>query len=238
MNEAEKFLKACEKYNLKLQINNNEVISIIGEKKLVKQAQHSLDNSKELKKQVIELLSRCTTFKQQDIDAIIDEAVRTCPHSKLNRVENFKSFMCECAMRDVKIFADFDSAGRVFVFLSDKDLELRLNQDGQLEADILEAMAKDVPEINNFLKNHSALENIERRKAIPADLEPELQKFKNECAKYNISIVAGYDDFYRTTPRVFLAVPDYRNYDTMSKLQEYLQSWPELERALYFEVRP
>ncbi len=175
--------------------------------------------------------------KKPDIDAIIDEAIRTCPHSRVNPLENFQKFMRECASRNVKIFADFDSAGRAFVILSDKDLERRLKQDRRLEADILVAMAKDIPEIEKFLKNHSALENIERREAIPADLVPELQKFKNECAKYNISIVAGYDDFYRVRPRVFLAVPDYRNFNVMTELQDWLHSRPDLERALYFEVK-
>ena len=103
----------------------------------------------------------------------------------------------ECASRNVKIFADFDSSGRVSVYLSDKNLERQIRYDKWLEADILVAMAKDVPEIRKFLKKLSsdlylaALENIKRREAKPFDLVPELQNFKNECAKHNISIVAG-----------------------------------------------
>ena len=106
--------------------------------------------------------------------------------------------MCECARRNVKIFVDFDTVGRVCVYLSDKELERQIRYDKWLEADILVAMAKDVPEIRKFLKKLSsdlylaALENIKRREAKPFDLVPELQNFKNECAKHNISIVAGY----------------------------------------------
>ena len=92
----------------------------------------------------------------------------------------------------------FDSSGRVSVYLSDKNLERQIRHDIQLEADILVAMAKDVPEIRKFLKKLSndlylaALENIKRREAKPFDLVHELQNFKNEYAKHNISIVAGY----------------------------------------------
>ena len=60
----------------------------------------------------------------------------------------------------------FDSSGRVSVYLSDKNLERQIRYDKWLEADILVAMAKDVPEIRKFLKKLSsdlysaALENI------------------------------------------------------------------------------
>ncbi|MBQ8691531.1 MAG: hypothetical protein IJ520_00180 [Synergistaceae bacterium] len=173
---------------------------------------------------------------QDNLDEIIEEAIRKCPQSGLNRVEKLKNFMCTCASHKVEIFADFDSAGRISVFLSDKDLEQRLRCDTWLEADILTAMAKDIPEIEIFLKGLSegVLKHIEQRKAIPVDLVPELQNFENECAKYNISIWAGYDDFYKTKPVVFLSVPDYRNFNIMSKLQAWLRARPKLERALHF----
>ena len=58
-----------------------------------------------------------------------------------------------------------------------------------------------------------------------------LQDFKAECAKHNITFfVASYE---YSTPRVFLAVPDYRKTDIMSELQYWLHARPELERALH-----
>ena len=55
MNETQKFLIACKKHNLKLQIDNG-VISISGDSVLTAQACRSLDNSRELTAGVMDVL--------------------------------------------------------------------------------------------------------------------------------------------------------------------------------------
>ena len=60
---------------------------------------------------------------QYDLNEIIDEAIRKSSQSGLNREEKFKNFILDCVSRIVKIFADFDNAGRISVYLSNENLE-------------------------------------------------------------------------------------------------------------------
>ena len=63
MNETEKFLKACSKNNLKLQVVEGDIF-ISGDTKFAEQARRSLDNFKELKQSVTAILSERAAQEQ------------------------------------------------------------------------------------------------------------------------------------------------------------------------------
>ena len=63
MNETGKFLKACSKNNLKLQVVEGDIF-ISGDTKFAEQARRSLDSSKELTAGVIEFLRKQTAQEQ------------------------------------------------------------------------------------------------------------------------------------------------------------------------------
>lgn len=165
-----------------------------------------------------------------------------------------EKFLSTCESLNLKVSVNDDST--ISIIGADKEkveyAQAFLNNSPELQAVIIHSMAAKDNELSERLNARTAAlhqdipHNAEQP---PQEARPKreshsviggkfnkfqrlrtLQDFKAECAKHNITFVAGYE---YSTPRVFLAVPDYRKTDIMSELQYWLHARPELERALH-----
>lgn len=116
MNETEKFLKACSKNNLKLQVVEGDIF-ISGDTKFAEQARRSLDNFKELKQSVTAILSeRAAQEQAQQAEAECEsgglelDGVTACIKALRGLAEGQKSklngFITACQRRGLTLIAD------------------------------------------------------------------------------------------------------------------------------------
>ena len=115
MNETEKFLKACSKKKLKLQVVEGDIF-ISGDTKFAEQARRSLDNFKELKQSVTAILRERAAQEQAQAKAECEsgglelDGVTACLKALQSlsdaQKSKLKGFIAACQRRGLTLIAD------------------------------------------------------------------------------------------------------------------------------------
>ena len=115
MKESEKFLKACSKKKLKLQVVEGDIF-ISGDTKFAEQARRSLDNFKELKQSVTAILSERAAQEQAQAKAECEsgglklDGVTACRQALMNLTggakSNLNGFIAAYQRRGLILMAD------------------------------------------------------------------------------------------------------------------------------------